>query len=70
MNGPFLKTFDAVATGVLRSVRIAATRYRPEPDPADAGQQTVLFWYPVVTAGADPYIRSAVKIEGGCQVGS
>ena len=67
INGPFLKVFDAVVTGVMRSVRIAPTRYRAEPDPADADQQTVLFWYPVVTAGANPYIRSAVKIEAGAK---
>jgi hypothetical protein len=27
----------------------------------------VLFWYPVVTAGTNPYIRSAVKIEAGAK---
>jgi len=27
----------------------------------------VLFWYPVVTASANPYIRSAVKIEVGAR---
>ena len=27
----------------------------------------MLFWYPVVTAGASPYIRSAVKIEAGAK---
>jgi hypothetical protein len=47
----------------MRLARIAPTRYRAEPDAADADQQTVLLWYPVVTAGASPYIRSAVKIE-------
>jgi len=67
INGPFLKTFNEVMTGVMGSARIAARRYRAEPDPADADQQTVLFWYPVVTAGANPYIRSAVKIEAGAK---
>ena len=67
INGRFLKTFDAVVTGVMRSARVAPTRCRAEPDPADADQQTVLFWYPVVTAGANPYIRSAVKIEAGAK---
>ena len=67
INGPFLKTFDEVLTGVMRSARIAPTRYRAESDPADTDQQTVLFWYPVVTAGASPYIRSAVKIEAGAK---
>ena len=67
INGPFLKTFDEVVTGVMRSAHLAPTRYRAELDPADADRQTVLFWYPVVTAGANPYIRSAVKIEAGAK---
>ena len=67
INGPFLKTFDEVLTGVMRSARIAPTRYRAESDPADTDQQTVLFWYPVVTGGASPHIRSAVKIEAGAK---
>src|SRR5881296_4247199 len=62
INGPFLKTFDEVLAAEMRSARVAPTRYRAEPDAADADQQTVLVWYPVVTAGASPYIRSAVKI--------
>ncbi len=67
INGPFLKTFNEVMTGVMGSARIAPRRSRAEPDPADTDQQTVLFWYPVVTAGANPYIRSAVKIEAGAK---
>jgi hypothetical protein len=67
INGPFLKTFNEVVTGVMGSARVAPARYRAEPDPADTDQQTVLFWYPVVTAGASPYIRSAVKIEAGAK---
>jgi hypothetical protein len=65
--GPFLTTFDDVLRGAMRAARIAPSRYRAELDPADPDQQTVLLWYPVVTAGADPYIRSAVKIEAGAK---
>jgi hypothetical protein len=67
INGPFLRTFNEVMTSVMASAQVTASRYRAEPDPADADQQTVLFWYPVVTAGANPYIRSAVKIEAGAK---
>jgi hypothetical protein len=67
INGPFLKTFDEVLAAEMRSARIAPTRYRAEPDAGDADQQTVLLWYPVVTAGASSYIRSAVKIEAGAK---
>jgi hypothetical protein len=62
-----LKTFNEAMTGVMGSARIAPKRYRAEPDPAGTDQQTVLFWYPVVTSGASPYIRSAVKIETGAK---
>ena len=51
----------------MRAARIASSRYGAELDPADPDQQTVLFWYPVVTAGANPYVRSAVKIEAGAK---
>lgn len=67
INGPFLKMFNEVMTGVMGSAHVAPKRYRAESDPADTDQQTVLFWYPVVTAGANPYIRSAVKIEAGAK---
>jgi hypothetical protein len=67
INGPFFRRFNEVMTSVMASAQVTASRYRAEPDPADADQQTVLFWYPVVTAGANPYIRSAVKIDAGAK---
>lgn len=67
ISGAFISMFNEVVTGVMAPAHVAASRYRAEPDPADADQQTVLFWYPVVTAGTSPYIRSAVKIEAGAK---
>ena len=67
ITGPFLTAFDEALIGAMRAARIASSRYRAELDPADPDQQTVLFWYPVVTAGDTPYIRSAVKIEAGAK---
>lgn len=67
IGGPLLNHFNAVTTDVMTSARIAAARYRIEPDPADADQQTLLFRYPAVTAAPDDYIRSAVKIEAGAK---
>ena len=67
----FLRTFNEVMTSVMASARVTASRYRAEPNPADADKQTVLFWYPVVTAGANPYIRSAVReFEAGAKSAS
>ena len=36
-------------------------------DGEDPDGQSLLFWYPSVTAGADSYIRPAVKIESGAK---
>ncbi|WP_353154830.1 nucleotidyl transferase AbiEii/AbiGii toxin family protein [Pollutimonas bauzanensis] len=46
---------------------IATDRFRLELDPDDPDQQTLLFWYPAVTAAPGDYIRSAVKIEAGAK---
>jgi hypothetical protein len=67
INGSFLTRFAEVMTDVMRSARVAPTRYRAEGDPADTDQQTVLFWYPVVTVEPAEYVRSAVKIEAGAK---
>jgi len=40
---------------------------RLELDPDDKDKQTLLFWYPAVTANTNAYIRSAVKIEAGAK---
>jgi len=42
-------------------------RFRLEPDPDDKDGQSLLFWYPAVTATTGDYIRSAVKIEAGAK---
>lgn len=38
-----------------------------ELDPDDADGQTLLLWYPAVTARPGDYVRSAVKIESGAK---
>ena len=40
---------------------------RIEVDPDDLDHQSLLIWYPQVTAAADGYIRPAVKIEAGAK---
>jgi Nucleotidyl transferase AbiEii toxin, Type IV TA system len=42
-------------------------RFRLESDPDDADKQSLLFWYPAVSAEGDAYVRSAVKIESGAK---
>jgi len=51
----------------MTAASISTPRYRAEADPADADQQTPLFWYPAVTTAPDDYIRSAVRIEAGAK---
>ena len=36
-------------------------------DPDDPDAQSLLFWYPSVTAARDDYVRPAVKIESGAK---
>lgn len=61
LHGPFTHQLHGIATAV-----IGKDRYRLEPDPDDKDGQTLLLWYPAVTA-RDEYIRSAVKIESGAK---
>ncbi len=46
---------------------IPGNRFKLELDPDDKDGQSLLFWYPSVTATTDDYIRSAVKIEAGAK---
>ena len=60
--GPLMMRFHQTAASV-----IGASRFRLELDAEDTDGQTLLFWYPVVTAVASEYVRSAVKIEAGAK---
>ncbi len=51
----------------LSASAIPEARFRLEPDPDDKDGQTLLFWYPAVTATGGDYVRSAVKIESGAK---
>lgn len=51
----------------LAAAAIAKERFRIELDANDRDGQTLLFWYPAVTASASDYVRSAVKIEAGAK---
>lgn len=51
----------------IAATAIPGGRFRLEADPDDKEEQTLLFWYPVVTADEGDYIRAAVKIEAGAK---
>jgi Nucleotidyl transferase AbiEii toxin, Type IV TA system len=61
LHGPFTQQINRIATDT-----IGKDHYRLETDPDDKDRQTLLLWYPTVTA-REPYIRSAVKIESGAK---
>lgn len=60
---------DSMTTQIhaIAANTIATDQFRLELDPDDPDQQTLLFWYPAVTAAPGDYIRSAVKIEAGAK---
>ena len=60
--GPMTAQFTYLASSV-----IPKGRFRLESDPDDKDCQSLLFWYPAVTATTSDYIRSAVKIEFGAK---
>ncbi|OGB34006.1 MAG: hypothetical protein A3F78_16975 [Burkholderiales bacterium RIFCSPLOWO2_12_FULL_61_40] len=62
IHGPLSEQFGNVAAAAMPS-----KRFQLQADPDDADQQTLLFWYPAVTARGGDYIRSAVKIELGAR---
>lgn len=60
--GPLTKQFTQLVTPIIPDADFLL-----EPDPEDKDGQTLLFWYPAVTATTGDYIRSAVKIEAGAK---
>jgi Nucleotidyl transferase AbiEii toxin, Type IV TA system len=62
INGPLTQQLGDAAAAA-----IAPGNFRLQADPDDADGQSLLFWYPAVTARPGDYIRSAVKIEAGAR---
>ena len=51
----------------LETAGLEAGAGRAEPDPDDPDRQSLLIWYPKVTAADEGYVRPAVKIESGAK---
>ncbi|WP_457334526.1 nucleotidyl transferase AbiEii/AbiGii toxin family protein [Rhizobacter sp. P5_C2] len=62
IGGPLKEQFTDISAS-----SIPDGRFQLELDPDDSDGQTLLFWYPAVTATRGDYIRSAVKIESGAK---
>jgi hypothetical protein len=59
--------FEQAVQGTLAESKVEANVPSVVVDPDDPDGQSLLFWYPTVTAGRDEYIRPAVKIESGAK---
>jgi Nucleotidyl transferase AbiEii toxin, Type IV TA system len=59
--------FGGIVRATLADSNIQANVPSVVVDPDDPDGQSLLFWYPAVTAGRDQYVRPAVKIESGAK---
>lgn len=67
INGPLRDQLGKLLGATLESAGLAPDAGRVEPDRDDQDQQSLLIWYPSVTAEGAQYIRRAVKIEAGAK---
>jgi hypothetical protein len=67
VNGAMRQQVADHLNAALEAAGIDPVMGRVEPDPDDRDQQSLLVWYPKVTAAGDGYIRPAVKIESGAK---
>lgn len=65
--GPLFTQLTELLTTSLAQAGITTGGARVEVDADDDGRQTLLLWYPSVTAATDGYVRPAVKIESGAK---
>ena len=66
INGTLLTQITAQLAETLSATGIPPEG-RLEPDPNDQDHQSLLLWYPTVTAPGNDYIRRAIKIESGAK---
>jgi hypothetical protein len=67
INGPLLEKLSGLLRGLLETAKQAPELGRVEADPEDPDHQSLLLWYPTVTADGANYVRRAVKIEAGAK---
>jgi hypothetical protein len=67
IHGPLLEQLSGLLRGLLEAAKQAPDLGRVEPDPDDPDHQSLLLWYPTVTADGANYVRRAVKIEAGAK---
>jgi len=67
INAPLLVQISGLLRGLLETARQAPELGRVEADADDPDHQSLLLWYPTVTADGANYVRRAVKIEAGAK---
>lgn len=67
INGALRQQIEVLLRRALEDSNLAPESGRVEPDPDDPDQQSLLLWYPTVTAEGTAYVRRAVKIESGAK---
>lgn len=68
INGQLLEQLQALLQQALEASNIPPNSAVLRADPEDADGQSLLLWYPTVTADGDAYIRRAIKIESGAKI--
>jgi hypothetical protein len=67
INGQLLDQMQELLRQALETAKIPPDSARFEADPEDTDGQSLLLWYPTVTADGNAYIRRAIKIESGAK---
>jgi hypothetical protein len=67
ITGPLKDQLGEILADLIARAGLNPASGRVEIDAEDPDGQTLLIWYPTVTAARDGYIRPAVKIESGAK---
>lgn len=67
IRGSLQQQMDTLLQRALNAAKLPANRGRVELDADDPDGQSLLLWYPSVTAAGSDYIRRAIKIESGAK---
>ncbi len=67
IRGPLQEQMQTLLRRALDAAKLPSKAGRVELDADDADGQSLLLWYPTVTAAGNDYIRRAIKIESGAK---
>jgi hypothetical protein len=67
IRGPLQEQMQTLLRRAVEAAKLPANSGRAELDADDPDGQSLLLWYPSVTAAGNNYIRRAIKIESGAK---